>query len=216
MTAKIGRCLGLAVLACLALANVPAKAQVWGNGGYDQIDLTTNLGTISSLPFSYDYGNSFNPTTNPVKPGSTGTFYDDYEFTVSAVVTDSITSTINLGSLIGINNLQARLFSGAGPYSGSGGSEVLEEAWGTSFSAGGSTVTDVVLNPITLAPGTYTLEIAGQVVSSGIGSYSGVLNISAVPEADTFALTGLGLGAVVFLVRFARAQKTGSSQLLAA
>jgi hypothetical protein len=187
-------------LALAALVGLPAHAQVYGTSGYDAIDKTTNLGTLV-IPTSLNYGNSFGGASPAVAPGTTGVFYDDITFTIASASTDSITSTIDLGSLIGISNLDARLFSGSGPYTGTGGS-VLQSAWGTAYSyAPGVTGTTVVLTPMTLAAGTYTLEISGTVAPSGIGSYAGVLNVTAVPEAGTLGLMLAGLAAVGLAVR---------------
>lgn len=188
------------LLCLMALVGLPAHAQVYGTNGYDAIDKTTNLGSLV-IPTSLNYGNSFGGGNPAAVAGSTGVFYDDYTFTISSATADSITSTINLGSLIGITGLDARLFSGAGPYTGTGTS-VLESAWGTPYSFGsGLTGMSVVLAPVNLAPGTYTLEISGTVASSGVGSYAGVLNISAIPEAGTFTLMLAGMAAVGFVLR---------------
>jgi len=183
-----------------SLFGLAAHAQVFGTGGYDKIDKTTNLGSLA-IPTSLSYGNSFGGVNPAVQPGSTGVFYDDITFAIASASADSITSTLNLGNLIGISGLNARLFSGSGPYTGTGGS-VLESAWGTSYTyAPGLTGTSVVLAPMTLAAGTYTMEISGTVASSGIGGYAGVLNISAVPEAGTFGLMMAGFVAIGFAVR---------------
>jgi hypothetical protein len=184
------------ILAIAALFGLPAHAQVFGTSGYDLIDKATNLGNLV-VPTTVNYGNSFGGGNPAVAAGSTGVFYDDITFTIASATTDSITSTINLGNLIGISGLDARLFSGSGPYTGTAGGSVLESGWGSAYSFGsGLTGMSVVLAPINLAAGTYTLEISGTVASSGIGSYAGVLNISAIPEAGTAGLMIAGLLAV--------------------
>jgi PEP-CTERM motif len=52
-----------------------------------------------------------------------------------------------------------------------------------------------VLNPTTLAAGTYVLEIRGDVTGSSGGTYSGELNLNPVPlpAALPLLLSGLGL-----------------------
>jgi hypothetical protein len=204
------------LLAVATLVAAPVEAQVFGTGGYTVIDKTTALGTLAA-PNTFNYGNSFGGSSPAAVVGSTGSFYDDITFTVAASTADSITSTINLGSLIGINNLSARIFSGSGPYTGTAGS-VMDLGWGTSVSyAPGVTGTTVVIAPLTLNAGTYTLEVAGTVASGGVGSYAGVLNISAIPEAGTLGLMCAGLVLVgVIVARRRPGMAAGQSDAVAA
>jgi hypothetical protein len=179
------------VLALALLALAPAvHAQSFGAPGY-MIDQNTVLGTLT-LPTSYNYGNTFGAGAT-FAGGTTTTFYDDITFTVGGSVADSITSTINLGTFLGISGLQARLFNGAGPYNSATSGSFMDLAWGTSVTyAPGITGTTVVINSISLAAGTYTLEVKGTVTGTGGGSYAGVLNVAAVPEAETIGLMLLG------------------------
>lgn len=71
------------------------------------------------------------------------------------------------------------------------------------------TVTDAngdetwALDPsVVLTAGMHTIYVNGSVVgSSGDGSYSGVINLAAVPEPATWAMMLLGFGAVGFAMR---------------
>ena len=149
---------------------------------------TMNLGAISA-PFSVSYGKTFfAPTLTP--------FYDDYTFTLSPAASfSSITASINLGSFLGIDNISARLFQGSGPFSGS--ATPLMQAWSTPFSAApGITGSTTVVYLSTLAADTYTLEIRGNVVGTNGGTYSGSLNVAAIPEPEIFAMLLAGLGLV--------------------
>ncbi len=155
---------------------------------------TTNL-TIGPLPTSVTYGNSF-------ASASTGTtFYDAYYFTIPDGSTNSITSTISFGTTSGLNNLRARLY--AGNSNPSGTVTELISGWGTTATLipGLVTTETVVLNPVALLAGSYTLQIKGTVTGSGGGSYAGVLNISPVPEADSYAMLLAGLAVVGFMSR---------------
>jgi hypothetical protein len=177
-----------------------AQAQTVGSPGY-VINKTTSLGTVG-LPLTANYGNTFGAGAT-FAGGTTTTFYDDITFTVTSSVTDSITSTITLGTLLGLSGLQARLFNGAGPYAAGG---VLDVAWGTTVNyAPGLTGTTVVLAPVTLGAGTYTLEITGTVSGTAGGSYAGVLNVAAIPEPETLGLMLGGLAVLGVLVSRRRA-----------
>ena len=50
-------------------------------------------------------------TTIPGTPSPGFGFYDDVVFSISGATANSITSTLNLGDLIGISDLQVRLYS---------------------------------------------------------------------------------------------------------
>jgi hypothetical protein len=63
-----------------------------------------------------------------------------------------------------------------------------------------------VLNPTTLAAGTYVLEIRGDVTGSDGGTYSGSLNLNPVPlpAALPLLLSGFGLLGGTLRKRFTR------------
>jgi len=148
---------------------------------------TTNLNTITP-PLATTFGDSF---TSQV-----GQIVDDFVFTLAPGASfSSIAATLDLGSLLGISDLQARLYLGSGPFVP--GSTPLEQAWSSPVSAGpGVNGSVVVINPIALAANTYTLEVRGNVVGSAGGAYSGTLNFATlpVPEPETYALMLAGLG----------------------
>jgi hypothetical protein len=112
---------------------------------------------------------------------------------------NSITSTIDLAGLLGITNLQVRLFSVAdatapGTTGNPGGS--LIQAWSSAVSCGsGCTGTVDVITPHTLSAGTYDLQVRGTTNTLG-GSFSGVLNTAPVPLPAAFFLLLSGMGLV--------------------
>jgi len=138
--------------------------------------LPGDLGNLSA-PVSINYGNSF---TSP----SATQFYDDYSFNISTASADSITSTISLGTYLGIDGLEARLYDSNGTL----------EKWSTpiSITQAGVNETIAVINPINLSSGSYILEVRGTVSGSSGGSYSGVLNIAPVPEVAQWVMLLMG------------------------
>jgi hypothetical protein len=156
-------------------------------------------GTVfTHLPVSDGYTNSL-PALSGSVPGAPGfSFYDDYVFTVAAATVDSLTSEVDLGSL-SISNLEERVYSVAGnstlPVVG-GSPAGFQTNWTAplTVSGNGTTGMETILNPTTLAAGTYVLEIRGDVTGSAGGSYSGVLDLQPVPLPAAFPLLLSGLG----------------------
>jgi hypothetical protein len=177
-----------------------------------QITATTSTGsgvnpTLAPSGGSYHYGDTFAGPTDPIGSSSWG-FYDAFVFTVGGSLASSVTTTINLGSMLGITDLQERLYSAnpgeSAPFVGtppaaSGPGYFL--GW-TSVLPGG-TGEVAVLQTVPLAPGTYVLEIRGLVNGSLGGSYAGVLNVHPVPlpAALPMLLSGLGLLGGAFIRR---------------
>ena len=155
--------------------------------------------TYLSLPVSDTYGNTFgHPTTATI--GSTGFgFYDDFVFTVTSATADAITSTIDFANVLGINNLQTRLYN----FNGNPNLPVLGapvggaiDAWSNTFNLAPGTNQIVNVLPMTmLDAGTYVLEVRGNVTGNSGGSYSGTLNLvpTPLPAALPLLLSGMGL-----------------------
>jgi hypothetical protein len=158
-------------------------------------DQLTNLGNLTP-PTSLTYGNTFTVASSGT------TFFDDYYFTIPDGSFSSVTSSINLGSIFGLTNLQARLYTGNAHITTAAG-PALVEGWSTTANfAPGLTATTVVLNSDDiLTAGTYTLQIRGTVSGLAGGSYSGVLNVAPVPEPDSYAMLLSGLGFIVLSIR---------------
>jgi len=159
--------------------------------------------TYLSLPTSDTYGRTFSSPTSQI--GSTGFgFYDDFIFTVSAATTNAITSTINFADVLGINNLQVRLYNFNGnpnpPVLGAPNGGVID-AWSTTSTIAPGTQTTVSVLPMTyLDAGTYVLEVRGNVTGSSGGSYTGSLNLvpTPLPAALSLMLSGLGFLGGIF------------------
>jgi hypothetical protein len=172
--------------AALALAGNIAMAA-------DVVTQVQNFGA-PGVPFSTFYGHTFTPAN---QPSAGDTFYDDYAFTVSAGAFSSISATFDLGSLLQISNLQARLFAGT-PWSGSTPGTLntadLLQRWSATVASGTGTGSVQSINPISLGAGSYVLEVRGNVTGSSGGSYGGVFNLAPVPEPTGIALAFVGLG----------------------
>ena len=157
-------------------------------------DTVTTL-AIGPLPTSVNYGNSFSAAANT-------TFYDAYYFTIPNGSANSVTSSINLDSILGLKDLRARLYAGNSNDTTFALPSIIEN-WGNTVNFSPSVgITTVVLNPISLLAGSYTLQVKGTVLGSSGGSYAGVLNIAnPVPEAQSYAMLLAGLGVIGFISR---------------
>src|SRR5450830_1071738 len=116
--------------------------------------------------------------------GKNNTFTDFYHFTVGASDLDA-GFYANQGKTVGLNITKFDLVL-------SGGGLVA-----TGHGGGGSWNIASTL----LAPGSYVLEIAGKVTGSTRGNYNGTLNVSPVPEPETYGMMLAGLALVGVVAR---------------
>lgn len=157
-------------------------------------DSITNL-TIGALPASANYGNTFTSA-------SSTTFYDAYYFTIPDGLASAAATTVNVGSFLGISDLQARLYAGHTNTIGTVGGSIISP-WATMVNPipGISVETVVLTSPNPLLAGNYTLQVRGLVTGSGGGSYAGTLNLTPVSEAETYAMFLVGLSLMGFISR---------------
>ncbi len=192
---------GAGVAAFAASANATTLGLSYQDTATGTVD---NHSVITAFPStgSASYGDTFTaPTTViPTSPSPGYGFYDDFYFSVpNAASADSVTSTIDLGSLLAINNLQVRLYDLANnppPVLGAPAHGTLVSSWSTAITGGPGLTGDVeVLNTRLNQAGTYVLEVRGNVTGSFGGSYAGTLNVSPVPlpAALPLMLSALGL-----------------------
>jgi hypothetical protein len=190
----------------VAQADVVALSYEATNAG------TTGPGTntLLSVPGSHTFGNSLGSLTTPVYTTSGGQsfeFYDDYVFSIGSADANVLSSSINLGNFLGLDNFQVRLYELAGntplPHFGTPVGSTLLESWSTaiSFSPGVTGIVNVIPEH-TLGSGNYVLEVRGNVSGLAGGSYTGQMNLVPVPvplpAAVWFLVSGLsGLGALV-------------------
>lgn len=166
----------------------------------------TGAGAINPLSIgsSSTYGHTFTSKT-PIIPATVGLstsapagfgFYDDFLFTIPSASTNAVTSTIGLSNILGIDNLQVRVYNAATnaplPVLGTPNGTVLE-GW-TTLAGPGTLIS--ILSPANLHAGTYVLEVRGTVIGTAGGSYSGVMNVAPVPLPAGLWLFGSALGAL--------------------
>lgn len=165
----------------------------------------SDLGTINGS-LQQNIADSFGALSAPTNPLLPYNFTDAYTFTVTnTITTGGFVATLNLGTLYNISNLQAAVFVDPANNGITAAGQYLYNTGSTGATAGlawtGESGSLISLDSTgTIAPGSYTLEIRGDVTGSTGGNYVGILNISAVPEASTFALALAGLGAVGLVV----------------
>ncbi len=163
--------------------------------------VSTGISSNLAVPGSYTYDHSFSAPTTLI-PGTSYGFYDDFVFTISGALASSITSTIDLGNVLQISNLQARLYQPAAgetlPVLGRPTNNVID-AWSVAVGPGLGTIS--VIAPTLLSAGTYVLELRGNVTGSNGGSYAGVLNVAPVPLPAAAWLFISALGGVASLRR---------------
>ena len=209
-----------AMSACVNIHGTPSS-EPWLISNRDRMpahasDIVTgaqDLGPLSA-PVTLTYSHAFNdadPLTAGLQlsgvPGTvlaTDTFYDDYAFQVAGSSFSAITATIDLGSVFDISNLQVRLYQGTLQTTTTGVvGPALMAAWSAlALTAQGSGSGDVqVIAPINLAPGSYLLEVRGNIVGSSGGSYAGAMNLAPVPEPASVALMLAGFGVLGFVAR---------------
>jgi hypothetical protein len=175
-----------AALGATVLAAPAARADmVLGCQEVGPANIVSCPGTVNAPPNpgSTFYGDTFTAPTATITGTSFG-FYDDFVFTIGSGSVDSLTSSINLGALQQISDLQVRLYSLSGntlPVLGTPAGGAID-AWSSSITyAPGLTGMQAVLQPTTLSSGTYVLEVRGNVTGTSGGAYSGVLNLTPVP-----------------------------------
>lgn len=133
----------------------------------------THVETLVLVGNSKVFGSDYAATTS---------FVDHFTFTIGASDLDA-GFRANQGKVDGIKISGFNLLDSAG--------NLVQEGGGFGGSWG--------IDSITIAAGTYSLEVIGKVTGSLHGSYTGTMNVSAVPEPETYGmlLGGLALLGVV-------------------
>ena len=139
-------------------------------------DLTQNvtMATVSPGSYTAHFGSDHN---------ASGAFTDTFTFNpaVGPSLANAVIQTLSLFNNNNINFSGAALNGHAFTLSPTGAYE-----WG-------------MLNPVAVT-GTLTLTVMGNVLTPS-GSYSGDINVAAVPEPETYGMLLAGLGVVGFLAR---------------
>jgi hypothetical protein len=117
------------------------------------------------------------------------TFSDLFYFTIPGLSSaDSNISSISFGDTNGIDFSKFDLFKVGSPVAAAVGSLDADSGlW--------------VLSGTNLTAGSYFFQVEGTITTADAVSYSGNVLVSAVPEADTYAMLLAGLGLVGFVAR---------------
>ena len=172
-----------AAAAAVALSSTAANAAA----------LVTNPGSLTP-PASALFGNVFNPPTAP------GNFNDTFAFTIngsSSVSADAQVGTILLGGLQNVSFLTTANCASCGLFI-----DVMDAAHQFTQTSFDPNPEVWVLTSRTLTPGTHTI-IANGTLNGPSGSYSGTLNIQAlpVPEPATWAMMLVGFAGIGMILR---------------
>lgn len=186
-----------------------------GAGFVAQGAQATDLTRTTVLSLTTDGSNGFNGHFNndTFGAGTKGkTFEDTYTFTIGSGFDSSasLTSTfIGATKDLVITGFSLNKYSGAL-------SNVTSTVFGINEGVSIDPVTHLPLPKVkdswsldgaSLSMGTYFLQVNGKVLGVQGGSYGGDVTISAVPEAETYAMLLAGLGLVGFVARRKAAKK---------
>lgn len=192
----IGACGLLTFTGPARAASIAPTCQLLSPGGGASCPMGAPMFTV---PGQYDYSDSF---TSPAASGSVAGsdiyggaslgnlgaagFIDDYLFQISPASADAVSATISDGDFA-VSNLFATLYG----LSTNPDGLVLTKPVGVVYygdvtESGPATL--VQINPVTLAAGSYVLQISGTASGSAGGSYTGTLNLSPVPLPSSFPL----------------------------
>jgi hypothetical protein len=177
-------------------------------------------GTITPT-VSYGISDAYNgapiasdfPGTIATGSGSPWNFYDDYVFTVGPGGSTIQSALISFSSMFaGISNLQGRIIGVTGAFNAANnlgapasGNTIVDSWTNTSLAGGVNTVT---LAGTAFGPGTYDLQIRGEVLGTPpSGGYGGTISFTAVPLPAALPLMLAGLG---LLGGFRRSQRVTS------
>jgi len=154
-------------------------------GLYNYADTLSASEASGKIPGSDIYGG---PAYGNLGPAG---FIDAYLFQISPASADAVSATISNGSYA-VSNLFAQLYSLSANQGGLVlGTPAGEVYYGVVTDEGAATY--VQINPVTLAAGSYVLEISGTSSGSAGGGYTGSLNLSPVPLPPSFPLLLTGL-----------------------
>jgi hypothetical protein len=141
------------------------------------------------------------------KGGGPWNFYDDYVFKVGASGSSIQSALISFNtSFFGISDLQGRIIGASGTFNAANNlgapasGNTVVDGWTNTVVASGVNI--VNLNKTAFGPGTYDLQIRGEVLGAPpIGGYGGVIAFTPVPLPAALPLFLSGLGLFVGLRR---------------
>jgi hypothetical protein len=185
------------------------------SSGVDVTPINPANGTISPT-VSYGISDAYNgspigadfPSSIATGSGGPWNFYDDYVFTVGSGGSTIQSALISFNTMFsGISDLQARIITANGTFNAAqnlgapaNGGGTLVDGWtDTSLQQGINTVN---LSATAFGPGTYDLQIRGEVMGTPpTGGYGGSITFTPVPLPAALPLLLSGVGLLGGLVR---------------
>ncbi|MFA5982606.1 MAG: hypothetical protein WC782_01195 [Methylococcaceae bacterium] len=184
------------------------------NGNHAVTSTYTTNAQVLTIPGSTGFIRTFTAPQAIIQNSLAGNgfgFLDTYLFTIDSATVNSITSSIDLGKFLGIQNLSEQLFSFNESNPAQFNVEGTPVALGnpiqslTALNTNGSGAV-AVIQQTNLATGTYALQISGIATGQFGGTYVSVLNLSpsfapvstsAVPVPAALWLMGSALLGIV-------------------
>ncbi len=159
---------------------------------------STDYGLLT-LPHTQGFSLSLAPMA------STDTFLSDYGFSIGTDGSfSSAVVTFDLGSAFQLSNLTITLLDGSawsGPVPADLTGAQIADRDGRIVASGNGSAMNQVINQMTLGPGSYVVEVSGQVSGANGGSFGGLLNVAAVPEPAGVMMVCVGLGLIALARR---------------
>jgi hypothetical protein len=182
-----------AASAALALASLGVHA-----APVQTVVQSTDYGLLN-LPYTQGFSLSLAPAA------SDDTFLSDCGFSIGGGGSfSSAVVTFDLGSAFQLSNLTVTLLEGdawSGPVPSALTTAQITDRDSRIVATGTGSSMNKVIDQMTLGPGSYVVEVSGNVTGANGGSFGGLLNVAAVPEPAGVVLAAAGLGLLAFARR---------------
>ncbi|MEJ6007984.1 PEP-CTERM sorting domain-containing protein [Paucibacter sp. AS339] len=194
----------LPLLALVSLATAaqaePHTVLVGPNGSLQASNVTqTVVNQLDLLPGITGFNFSGSTGSYSAIKSDKDFFYAAFLIRSTAAIAESITTTLN--NVTGVSELSERIYAYSGTFLGDAkaGPDIIQ-AWSSQLSVAGTSI--AIIQPVSLPPGDYVLEIRGR----NTGNFGGTLSMSPVPEPSQGALflAGLAVMGLMLLRRWGK------------